>query len=167
MTRGCAPWTPGFPFRLLRLRGRQVGRKWRPCVSQRRNPRSTWRQPLHLLHETGGTETNTGSNDKRLKENEQRPRCHDVSRAGSGRKKEGRRKGCNCHGQAVRAATPRLILRSDAKHCVSKDGPVGAVGRAGWSVLRDATPGSRPGARGSSGRGEAWSYKGRVVLGSA
>jgi len=31
-----------------------------------------------------------------------------------------------------------LILRSDAKHRVSKDGPAGGAVHSGWSVLRDA-----------------------------
>jgi hypothetical protein len=39
----------------------------------------------------------------------------------------------------IGVAAPRLILRSDAKHRISKDGPVQGVGRAGWSVLRGAT----------------------------
>jgi hypothetical protein len=56
-----ALWTPGFPFSRPRARGRQVGRKWRPSVSQRRVHDRKMAPALRLLHETGGT----GNEDKR------------------------------------------------------------------------------------------------------
>jgi hypothetical protein len=46
----------------------------------------------------------------------------------------------------MEGVTPRqsraggLILRSDAEHCVSKDGPARSFVGASWSVLRDASP---------------------------
>jgi hypothetical protein len=46
--------------------------------------------------------------------------------------------------QEISVAASRLILRSDAKQRVSKDGPADAAGHATWSVLRDAALSAAP-----------------------
>ena len=51
---GLWPVDAGFPFRATRLRGRRVGRKWRPSVRGLKTAPA-----FRLPHETGGPETKT------------------------------------------------------------------------------------------------------------
>jgi hypothetical protein len=85
---GDAPWTPGSLFALIKVRGRQVGRKRRPSVRQRRNPRSTWRQPFTCSRDRRNRKEDRRS-DKQPKANKQRLR-RAAFRAGSGSKKRKR-----------------------------------------------------------------------------